>query len=143
VRRRPATGGRRVAPPKPRAAYGKRARPAGRRPAAEGAFSTLLRQSGLQASTGSVLATKSERRMLASTCLYSLYAWLGLCSKCPPFALTHACQLLNAFDVVVAAHRPRSTGTFRSFDRTCLVDFLQNSVQSTQRPLLCGKFLAP
>jgi len=40
------------------------------------AFSTLLRQSGLRPSTGSVLATKSERKMLASTCLYSLYAWL-------------------------------------------------------------------
>jgi len=36
-----------------------------------GAFSTLLRQSGLRASTGGVLATKSERKMLA---LYSLYA---------------------------------------------------------------------
>ena len=43
-----------------------------------GAFSTLLRQSGLQAPTGGVLATKSERKVLASTCLYSLYAWLGL-----------------------------------------------------------------
>ena len=41
-----------------------------------GAFLTLLRQSGLLASTGGVLATKSERKMLASTCLYSLYAWL-------------------------------------------------------------------
>jgi len=45
---------------------------------ATGAFSTLLRQSGLQVSTGGVLATKSERKMLASTCLYSLYAWLML-----------------------------------------------------------------
>ena len=36
ARRRPVTGGRRGAPPKPRAAYGKRARPGGRRPAAEG-----------------------------------------------------------------------------------------------------------
>jgi len=36
---------------------------------------TLLRLSGLRASTGGVLATKSERKMLASTCLYSLYAW--------------------------------------------------------------------
>jgi len=27
------------------------------------------------ASTGGVLATKIERKMLASTCLYSLYAW--------------------------------------------------------------------
>ena len=43
---------------------------------AEGAFSTLLRQSGLRASTGGVLATKSERKMLASTCLYSVSAWL-------------------------------------------------------------------
>ena len=69
------------------------ARAAGRRPAGapktarhireaadrppSGAFSTLLRQSGLRvrASTGGVLATKSERKMLASTCLYSLYAW--------------------------------------------------------------------
>jgi len=43
-----------------------------------GAFSTLLRQSGLRASTGGVLATESERKILASTCLYSLYAWLHL-----------------------------------------------------------------
>ena len=50
ARRRPATGGRR------------------------GAFSTLLRQSGMRTSTGGVLATKSERKMLASTCLYLLYA---------------------------------------------------------------------
>jgi len=42
-----------------------------------GAFSTLLRWPGLQASTGGVLATTSERKMLASTCLYSLYAWLS------------------------------------------------------------------
>ena len=40
-----------------------------------GAFSTLLRRPGLRASSDGVLATKSERRMLASTCLYSLYAW--------------------------------------------------------------------
>ena len=41
-----------------------------------GAFSTLLRRPGLQASSDGVLATKSERKMLASTSLYSLYAWL-------------------------------------------------------------------
>ena len=93
------------APPKPRAAYGKRARPARRRLAADwrvmdgvvkiarriwevgvsgspvigrqrGAFSTLLRRPGLRAFSDGVLATKSERKMLASTCLYSLYAWL-------------------------------------------------------------------
>jgi len=40
--------------------------------------STLLRQSGLWASTGGILATKSERKMLASTCLYSLYAWFAI-----------------------------------------------------------------
>ena len=41
-----------------------------------GAFSTLLRRpAGLSASSDGVLATKSERKMLASTCLYSLYAW--------------------------------------------------------------------
>jgi len=40
-----------------------------------GTFSTLLRRSGLRASSDGVLATKSERKMLASTCLYSLYAW--------------------------------------------------------------------
>jgi len=44
-----------------------------------GAFSTLLRQSAMRASTGGVLATKSERKMLASTCLYSLYAWFVVC----------------------------------------------------------------
>jgi len=39
-------------------------------------FSTLLRRPGLRASSDGVLATKSEHKMLASTCLYSLYAWL-------------------------------------------------------------------
>jgi len=44
------------------------------------AFSTLLRRPGLRASSDGVLATKSELKMLASTCLYSLYAWLLLLS---------------------------------------------------------------
>ena len=40
-----------------------------------GAFSTLLmRRPGLRASSDGVLATNSERKMLASTCLYSLNA---------------------------------------------------------------------
>jgi len=39
-----------------------------------GAISTLLRRP----SSDGVLATKSERKMLASTYLYSLYAWLCL-----------------------------------------------------------------
>jgi len=50
------------------------------------AFSTLLRRPELRASSDGVLATKSERKMLVSTCLYSLYAWfafvvLGLVSS--------------------------------------------------------------
>jgi len=43
-----------------------------------GAFSTLLRRPGLQASSDGLLATKSKRKMLASTCLYLLYAWFLL-----------------------------------------------------------------
>jgi len=74
--RRTATAGRRVAPQN-RALHTESGR--GWRPAAgrrRGAFSTLLRQTGLRASTGGVLATKSERKMLASTFSYSPYAWL-------------------------------------------------------------------
>jgi len=40
-----------------------------------GAFLTLLQRPGLRASSDGVLATKSERKMLASACLYSLYVW--------------------------------------------------------------------
>jgi len=36
----------------------------------------------MRTSTGGVLATKSERKMLASTCLYSRYAWLTLFDTC-------------------------------------------------------------
>jgi len=50
----------------------------GRWLAVDGGRSTLLRRPGLRASSDGVLATKSERKMLASTCLYSLYAWLWL-----------------------------------------------------------------
>ena len=39
-----------------------------------GAFWTLLRRRGLRASTGGVMATKRERKMLASTCLCSFYS---------------------------------------------------------------------
>ena len=42
-----------------------------------GAFSTLLRRPGLRASSDGILATKSERKTLASTCLYSLCAWFN------------------------------------------------------------------
>jgi len=37
-----------------------------------GEFSTLLRQPGLRACTGGVLATKSERKMLVALCLVDI-----------------------------------------------------------------------
>jgi len=61
-----------------------------------GAFSTLLRQSGLWASTGGVLATKSKRKMLASTCLYSLYAWLLLSSTFTPYVVIRSVATSSA-----------------------------------------------
>ena len=66
---RPAGDGRRPQNRAPHTGSG-RGRPAGDQPPT-GAFSTLMRQSGLWASTGGVLATKSERKMLASAWLYS------------------------------------------------------------------------
>ena len=90
--RRPASGGRREAPPpekKPCAAYGKRARSAHRRPAAEvgGAFSTLLRQSGMRASTGGVLATNKRTQNVSEYMLV-----LALCVVIIAFTLfTHWC----------------------------------------------------
>jgi len=60
-----------------------------------GAFSTLLLQSGLRASTGGILATKHERKMLASTCLYSLYAWLILFTMTGSFFVTFRVVYLN------------------------------------------------
>ena len=38
---------------------------------------TAAAWTALRASSDGVLATKSERKMLASTCLYSLYAWFS------------------------------------------------------------------
>ena len=78
--RAPPAGDRRATGGAPKTA--RRIREAGAAGPATGAFSTLLRQSGLRASTGGVLATKSERKMLASTCLYSLYAWFILYLTC-------------------------------------------------------------
>jgi len=64
-----------------------------------GAFSTLLRRPGLRASSDGVLATKSERKMLASTCLYSLYAWFwqhdtSVKIYYAPVGLLHHCSAL-------------------------------------------------
>ena len=54
---------------------------AGDWPSTGGALSTfVLRRPGLRVSADGVLATKSERKILASICLYSLYAWLLLLS---------------------------------------------------------------
>ena len=79
VGRRPAGDGGRPQNRAPHTGSG-RGRPAGDRPPT-GAFSTLLRKSGMRASTSGVLATKSEHKMLASTRLYSLYHWLTLYMK--------------------------------------------------------------
>ena len=56
-----------------------------------GAFLTLLWRPGLRASSDGVLATKSERKMLASrpTCLYSLYAWLSLLTSSSTYRHCH------------------------------------------------------
>jgi len=62
-----------------------------------GAFSTLLRQTGLRATNGGVLATKSERKMLASTCLYSLYAWFDTCRSRMNEAYYRNVMLLKQF----------------------------------------------
>jgi len=40
-----------------------------------GGVLNITAAAGLRASSDGVLAIKSERKMLASTCLYSLYAW--------------------------------------------------------------------
>ena len=68
-------GGRRGAPPKPRAAYGKRARPVRRRPAADRGVLNITAAVWNAGFHWWRSANKSERKMLASTCLYSLYAW--------------------------------------------------------------------
>ena len=84
-----------------------------------GAFSTLLRQSGMWASTGGVLETKSERKMLASTRLYSLYAWFVSVLVCqfvsrPMFVRTITSERLHvgrsnlAVRYVVQKFRPSS-----------------------------------
>ena len=65
-----------------------------------GAFSTLLRQSGLRPSTGGVLATKSERKMLASTCFYSLYAWFTFCCNLALELNSRQYQQCHTFDII-------------------------------------------
>jgi len=60
-----------------------------------GAFSTLLRRPGLRASSDGVLTTTSERKMLASTCLYSIYAWLIHYFR--PLASLHTIQKIAKF----------------------------------------------
>jgi len=68
-------------PPKLRAACGKRA-----------------------ASTGGILGTKSERKMFASTCLYSLYAWLFI--FCCSFTVAQPIpSSMNADDSVGFCHK--------------------------------------
>ena len=93
-----------------------------------GAFSTLLRWPGLRASSDGVLATKSELKMLASTCLYSLYAWL--------------LQLLSSLtnDVVPKSHHILESIFFTSpwlgckvLQRVCLFVSVCSHVSKTRR----------
>jgi len=88
-----------------------------------GSFSTLLRQSGLWASTGAVLATKSERKMLASTCLYSLYAWLDSVK-----ATRHTSQTQVAF-LQTAKARGRASGLRKAGSAKVLVCATRHSPQ--------------
>ena len=69
-----------------------------------GAFSALLRWPGLRASTGGVLATQRERKMLASTCLYSLYAQLFTCSLLRTRMFTNNNN--NFVNLTTRQHRP-------------------------------------
>jgi len=71
----PLTGGWWGAFSKLRGVYGKWAWLARRWLAVDGGHSQHYWRPGLRASSDGVLATKSECKMLASTCLYSLYAW--------------------------------------------------------------------
>jgi len=61
-----------------------------------GGVLNILRRPGLRASSDGVLATKSERKMLASTCLYSLYAWFVMCHniKCLTKINIYNCNLV-------------------------------------------------
>ena len=38
------------------------------------------------------------------------------------------CQLLSEFNSVISAHRPQLTDTVQTFDKLCLVDFLQKFI---------------
>jgi len=73
-----------------------------------GAFSTLLRRPGLRASSDGVLATKSEGKMLASTCLYSLYAWLNFLFCLPFRAISQ--ELFVVTHVSTICHRQALSG---------------------------------
>jgi len=94
-----------------------------------GAFSTLLRQSGLRASIGGVLATKSERKMyeymlvlalcLVTNCLYSRPA---SCIAQPP---NHE-------------HFPPYT-TF--YHQDCFLDYISRT-ESSERIGFCFRFLS-
>jgi len=70
---------------------------AGDWPSKGGAFSTLLRRPGLRASNGGVLAT--QRKMLASTCLYSLYAYFTLDLDLTFVLESHLLFKCNGFEI--------------------------------------------
>ena len=76
-----------------------------------GAFSTLLRRPGLRASSDGVLATKSERKMLASTCLYSLYArfcWYKFNTRRSDYIFTRLGTRRTCYTVPLRHTNPRN-----------------------------------
>ena len=50
--------------------------------------------------------------------------YVRLCYGMLFFCLLFFSLLLNEFNAVISAHRPRLTGNFQSFDKLCLIDFL-------------------
>ena len=51
--------------------------------------------------------------------------YVRLCYGMLFFCLLFFSLLLNELNAVISAHRLQLTGTFQSFDKPCLVDFLQ------------------
>ena len=92
-----------------------RGRPAGDRPPTGGVLN-ITAAVWNAASTGGVLATKSEQKMLASTCLYSLYAWLFYCSGCSRLLKTVADFIHTLRSSIVSSHGQCKLGTIHCFD---------------------------
>ena len=91
-------------------------------------FSTLLQQSGMRASTGGVLATKSERKMFASTCLYSLYAWFYLYSNFLKSTLVGEIMTRTCYIVAEKRYAIRFVTVLTVYYSLCFVLFFASAV---------------